>query len=78
MPSSLIATTTPKESCASPLDGLMYACCAHVVPVRVKTYAAPDPFARLSVGAVDRARRSVFVERAHRERVAVGAVSATA
>src|SRR5204862_2294373 len=50
LPSSLSATSTPKESCASPLDGLMYACCDQVAPARVNTYAAPEPAARLSLG----------------------------
>jgi hypothetical protein len=35
--SPLSATCTPNESCDSPLLGLMYACCDHALPVRLKT-----------------------------------------
>src|SRR4051812_38223040 len=36
------ATAEPKRPFACALDALMYACCDHAVPARVKTYTAPE------------------------------------
>jgi hypothetical protein len=37
LPSSLSATAAPIESWASAFEALIYACCVHVLPLRVKT-----------------------------------------
>src|SRR5258705_13952097 len=41
LPSPLSARRLPNQSPPWMVDGLMYACCTHVLPLRVKTYAAP-------------------------------------
>src|SRR5262249_17916493 len=48
-PSPASVTAKPNSSAACVLEALTYACCDHVVPVRVSTYTAPAHDAALLV-----------------------------
>ena len=41
LPSELSETASPNAAAVNVFDALTYACCDHVVPARVNTYAAP-------------------------------------
>src|SRR4051812_15299211 len=43
------ATVYPKASLATPSDATSFACCDHVLPLYVKTYAAPASLATASL-----------------------------